>query len=256
MEKPKPDGVQSVDRALQLLEILATSGERGVSELATEIGVHKSTTSRLLAALESHRLVEQSEDRGRYQLGFGLVRLARAVTGQMDVSRAARDAIGRLADELGETVNVAVLREHYAVNIEQALGPAAVSTYNWVGELTPLHATSSGKVLLAHVAPSERVDLVKAAGLSKYTRRTVTNAKTLMAQLADVVASGYATTFGELEAGLNAVAVPVVGPEGSVVAALSASGPDYRLTPERVSAVAGRLAEEAAEVSRRLGYLG
>lgn len=250
------NGLQSVDRALRVLELLAAWGEGGVTELAEEIGVHKSTAFRLLETLEARGLVEQTEDRGKYALGFGLVRLAGAVSGQMDLVKASRPVTARLAQDVGETVNLAVLREHYAVNVDQALGPAAVSTHNWVGELTPLHATSSGKVLLAWREPAERARLLDAAGLPAYTDRTRTDAAALEEELATVVAQGYATTVGELEVGLNAVAVPVRGADGDVVAALSASGPDYRFTRDRIDEVVDRVRAAGTELSHRLGHLG
>ena len=154
-------GVQSVDRALYALEILARRGETGVTELAADIGVHKSTAFRLLGALEERELVEQTHERGKYRLGFGLLRLANAVSGRLDVTQQGREICERLAAEVGETVNIAVLRSHYVVNVDQARGPSAVGTHNWVGELTPLHATSSGKVLLAFMS-SDRA--TRAAG--------------------------------------------------------------------------------------------
>src|SRR5690349_7870828 len=113
-------GLQSVDRALHVLELLATWGSGGVSELAAEIGVHKSTAFRLLGALEARDLVEQTTDRGKYRLAFGLVKLARRVNVQMDLTEQARVLTDRLSRKLGESINVAVLREHYAVNVVQS----------------------------------------------------------------------------------------------------------------------------------------
>src|SRR6476646_8455752 len=109
-------GVQSVDRAISVLEILAQRGEAGVSEVAADIGVHKSTAFRLLGALEERELVEQTQDRGKYRLGFGILRLAAAVPGRLDVTQQGRQICERLAAQVGETVNIAVLRSHYAVN--------------------------------------------------------------------------------------------------------------------------------------------
>ena len=101
-------GVQSVDRAVSVLEILAQRGEAGVSEVAADIGVHKSTAFRLLAALEERELVEQTQERGKYRLGFGILRLASAVPGRLDVTQQARSGRQQLAAQLGETVNIAV----------------------------------------------------------------------------------------------------------------------------------------------------
>lgn len=243
-------GVQSVDRAISVMEILARKGEAGVSEIAAEIDVHKSTAFRLLGALEARGLVEQSEDRGKYRLGFGLVRLAAGVDTQLDIVRRARPVCQRLAEELGETVNIAVLRAVYAVNLDQVRGPSAVTAYNWIGQLTPLHATSSGKMLLAHADP----ELLGRITLERFTGRTITSARKLEKELALVRGRGYAVTVEELEDGLNAVAAPVRSFHGEVVAAVSASGPAYRLTEERVHAMAPTLVAGAEEISARLGH--
>lgn len=258
MSLSQPDlasGQQSVDRALQVLELLATWGEGGVSDLAAELSVHKSTAFRLLGALEARNLVEQTTERGKYRLGFGLVRLARRVNVQLDLTDQARPLTDRLADALGESINVAVLREHYVVNVVQSRGQASVASHNWIGQLTPLHATSSGKVLLAYLDPAARAELI-GRGLSVYTPHTHTDPAALEKELIGVLEKGYATTFGELEIGLNAVAVPVRGEDGSVVAALSAAGPDYRLSRERIEDVVGQVELTGVELSRRLGFWG
>lgn len=249
-------GVQSVDRAISVLEILARRGEAGVSEVASEIDVHKSTAFRLLGALEGRGLVEQTTDRGKYRLGFGLIPLAGAVTDRLDVTRQGREVCERMASELGETINVAVLQEHYAVNVDQARGPSTVATNNWIGRLTPLHCTSSGKVLLAHLHLVHRAELLAASGMPRLTTRTVTTPEALDAELMQVRERGYAVTAEEYEVGLNAVAAPVLDRSGSVIAAVSVSGPSYRLDAARLAESVGPLVEGAAEISRRMGWLG
>ena len=249
-------GVQSVDRAVSVLEILAQRGEAGVSEVAAEIDVHKSTAFRLLGALEARGLVEQAGERGKYRLGFGIVRLAGAVTDRTDITQHSRPVCERLAEELGETVNIAVLESHYAINLYQVRGPGAVTAHNWVGQLTPLHATSSGKVLLAQLPAKRRAELLATAGLEKLTPDTLTSKTRLEKNLAEVRERGYSMTQGEFEIGLNAMAAPVRGRDGKVVAAVSASGPDYRFSEERMRELAPILVGGADEISHRLGYLG
>ncbi len=250
-----PAGLQSVDRALQVLELLAAWGSGGVSELATEIGVHKSTAFRLLGALEARDLVEQTSERGKYQLGFGLARLARRVNVHPEITDQARTVTEGLAHKVGESINVAVLRETFVVNVVQSRGQASIASHNWIGQLTPLHATSSGKVLLAYSDPASRERLI-AHGLERFTGNTHTDPVLLQNELALVQERGHATTYGELEVGLNAVAVPVRGEDGTVVAALSASGPAYRLTPERIAEILGKVEAGGVELSRRLGHWG
>ncbi|MEO3872267.1 IclR family transcriptional regulator [Nonomuraea sp. B12E4] len=240
--------VQSVDRAITILEILARDGATRVTDLAVELDVHKSTAFRLLAALEQGGLVEQSSERGRYRLGFGVVRLAGAATAQLDLSRESRPVCLRLAETVGETVNIAVPQDGDAVNVSQVRGPAAISGHNWVGQRTPSHATSSGKVLLAFGA------LRLPAELERYTPHTVTSVAGLA--LEEIRERGWATTVEELEVGLNAVAAPIRGSDGAVVAAVSASGPSYRLTPRRLPEVAELLVAAGREISQRIGYYG
>ena len=247
--------LQSVDRALHVLELLAGWGSGGVSELASEIGVHKSTAFRLLGALEAREMVQQDTERGKYRLGFGLVRLARSVNVQLELTEQARPLTDELARTVGESINVAVLREHFAVNVVQSRGEASVVSQNWIGQLTPLHATSSGKVLLAHLDSAHQAELV-GRELDRFTPHTHADPAVLKEELRTVLERGYAVTYGELELGLNAVAVPVLDEDGQVIAALSASGPAYRLSPERIAEVLDQLVVTAAALSRRMGHWG
>jgi len=249
-------GVQSVDRAVNVLEILAREGSAGVSEVATEIGVHKSTAFRLLAALEERDLVEQNTERGKYQLGFGVLRLASAIPARLELVRQAQPVLDELAQSLDETINLAVVREHYSVHVQQALGSAAVASQNWVGQVTPLHATSSGKILLAYMSEERLDEVLDAAGLKSYTEHTVTSREMLVEQLAQARAEGFATAFEELETGLNAAAVPVRDHTGAIIGALSASGPAYRFDKSRIESVADELKAAGARISRRMGWLG
>lgn len=254
--KEPSGGVQSVDRAVSVLEILAREGSAGVSDVAAEIGVHKSTAFRLLAALEERDLVEQNTERGKYQLGFGVLRLASAIPARLDIVRQAQPVLDELAQSFDETINLAVLRKHYSVHVQQALGSAAVASQNWVGQLTPLHATSTGKVLLAHMSEQGLKDVLDAAELTSYTEHTLTSRAALLEQLAQVRAEGFATAFEELETGLNAAAVPVRDHTGSVVSAMSASGPAYRFDKARIESIAAELRAGGERISQRMGWFG
>jgi DNA-binding IclR family transcriptional regulator len=248
-----PSRVQSVDRAISVLELLARSGEAGITEISVELGVHKSTASRLVSALEARGLVEQLGERGKYGIGFGIVRLAGAATGRMDIAKLGGQSCQTLAESLGETVNIAVADDGVAINITQTRGSAAISTQNWIGQRTPLHATSSGKVLLAFMGEGERHRLLRRR-LEQYTARTTTEPGELGLELDRVVEVGYAACFEELELGLHAFAVPIYGPGGEVVAAMSTSGPSYRLSKQRVRHIVRPMTEAAEELSSQLGY--
>ena len=242
--------VQSVDRAVSTLEYLARHGEARVSEVAAAIDVHKSTASRLLTVLLQRGMVEVAGERGRYRLGFGLVRLAGAVGTRLDVVASGRDICDELVAASGETVNLAVRRGDEAFNIHQSAGESAVAV-NWVGRPTPLHATSSGKVLLAW-AP---VGASTGRTLERFTTHTVTDPDALTRQLSQAREQGWAATFGEYEDGLNAIAAPVFGLTGAVVAALSVSGPSYRLSDTVLTALAPTVTAAAARLSERMGHV-
>jgi DNA-binding IclR family transcriptional regulator len=245
-------GVQSVDRALSILEVLAKVGEAGVTEIAGELGVHKSTAFRLVATLEQHRLVEQSGDRGKYRLGVGVLRLAGATSARLDLVQEARPICRQLATDTGETINIAVLSESSALYLDQVAGSSALQSHNWVGQHIPLHATSNGKVLLSGL-DQQRLDAVLGK-LPTYTPATITRKPKLREELERVRDQGYAVAVDELEVGLTAIAAPIRNAHGDVVASMSVSGPTFRLTADRMDDVIGLLIAAADEVSHRLGW--
>jgi DNA-binding IclR family transcriptional regulator len=246
-----PGGVQSVDRALTILEVLARVGEAGVTEIAAELDVHKSTAFRLIATLEQHRLVEQSGDRGKYRLGVGVLRLAGATTARLDLVQEARPVCRQLASDTGETVNIAVLSDRSALYLDQVAGSSALQPHNWVGQHIPLHATSNGKVLLSGLDAAALDRLLPK--LPSYTPQTITRKGELRAELEQVREQGYAVAVDELEIGLTALAAPIRNAGGDVVASLSVSGPTFRIEA-RTAEIVDRLKEAALEVSLRLGW--
>jgi IclR family transcriptional regulator, acetate operon repressor len=246
--------VQSVGRAIRILELVADHpGELGVSELGRRLGVHKATASRLVSTLAGRGLLERDPDTDKYRPGFGLVRLATTAVADLDLVRTARPVMQRLAEETQETVNLAVLDGREVVNIDQVAGSHAVVNVNWVGKRTPLHCTSNGKILLAHLPPADR-DRILAGPLEVRTPRTIGDQDVLRTQLRQARRQGYAYTVEELEVGLNAVAAPVRGPGGSAVAAVSVAGPAYRVTTARIPELAGIVIRAGTEISRRMGH--
>lgn len=244
--------MRSVDRAVSLLQLLGRRGESRVTDLARDLGVHKSTVFRLLATLEARGLVEQNTERGSYALGYGVVVLATGAARPLDLSVISRPVCVRLAAEVGETVNVAIRDGRDVVSIDQVLGSAAVTSVNWVGQRGPLHATSAGKVFLAAMEPTEALALLTDP-LPAYTAATITDPAALLAALDEVRERGYAVAAEEHETGLHAVAAPIRAADGSVVGSLTVSGPNFRLTADRLADQASTLVAAAAEISHRNG---
>jgi DNA-binding IclR family transcriptional regulator len=256
MRNASSSSIQSVQRAVAILEAVAESPEDlGVSELGRRLGVHKATASRLLSTLAERDLVERNPATDRYRLGFGLIRLAAVAGGRLDLVREARSVLERLAEQTGETVNLAALEGDEVIHLDQISAPRPIVTVNWVGRRTPLHCTSNGKVLLAHLPDPERRRLL-ARPLERLTTRTIVDRRDLERELEEVRGRGYAWTKEELEVGLNAVAAPVHDATGRVVAAVSVSGPAYRLRAAAVKRTARATVAAAEEISRRIGFAG
>jgi DNA-binding IclR family transcriptional regulator len=221
--------------------------------VARELGVHRSTALRLLATLERHALVERDQRTARYRLGRRLPQLASVVTGEFDLRYVARPVCERLATATGETATFELLIGDDIVPIEQATASTSVMSVNWLGRRYPVHCTASGKVFLAY-SPEDVRHRLLARPLEKVTPRTVTDVRQLEAQLEEVRQAGLARTHEELELGLDAMAAPVYGPEGHVVAAVDVSGPSQRLAARPELDQLTR--EAAADLSRRLGHRG
>lgn len=248
----EPSQVQSVDRAVAILYLLAQRGVAGVTEVAAELDVHKSTAFRLIGALESGGLIDQDGERGKYRLGLGILRLAAAASGQLELATESRSICRELAADLDEAVNVAIPDGIEAMNILQEYGTSSITGRNWLGQRTALHATATGKVLLAHADPVTRTRVL-GAELHRYTEHTVTDPAALEEELATVRRQGWAQTREELEIGLTGVAAPVRDATGKVIAAVGASGPSHRLDAV-VPGVAARLIRGGREIGARLGY--
>jgi DNA-binding IclR family transcriptional regulator len=248
--------IQSVQRATRLLRAFESGPvEQGVSELSRRVALHKSTVSRLLATLEREGLLDRVPETDKYRLGFGLVRLAGRVSHFRDVRATARPVLLALTARTRETVNLAVLDGDHVVNVEQLSGPHLVRDTNWVGRRTPLHCVANGKALLAACAPPD-VERILSGPLPRFTERTIADPQALRRELAAVRERGYAQALGEIEEGLNAVAAPVRDAAGAVIAAVSVSGPAYRVTADRIAELGALVAAAAAEISDRLGFVG
>ncbi|MEC3916055.1 IclR family transcriptional regulator [Nocardia sp. CDC160] len=245
--------VQSVDRALTALEIVAKLGSAGITEIAAELGVHKSTVSRLMAVLEARGYVEQLSERGKYRLGFTVVRLAGSTSAHMDLPRQSQDICDELAARVGETTNIAILDSDRIINVAEAVGSAGIALRTWVGQSCPAHATSSGKALLSELPVTDLRSRLRKR-LESFAPNTITDLSVLQAQLQHVRADGWASCEEELEIGLNAVAAPIRDSDGRIIAALSVSGPTYRLPATRFPEIARQTIDSAQAISRRLGH--
>ena len=255
LAKQSSSTVQSVERAILILKSFSQEKpERGVNELSRELGLHKSTVSRLMITLERGGLLSRNPETERYRLGVDLIGMAAQVVSYMDVRQVARPFLRQLAETCQETVNLAVLDAGQIINLEQFVPPARqVKNIGWVGRRMCPHCTAAGKVLLAHLSQDE-LDQILQAGLERFTAHTITDPHELRQELTRVRKQGYAVSQEELEEGLNVVAAPIYDYTGQVTASVTVAGPAYRVTPELFPQLAARLADATAKISERLGY--
>lgn len=226
----------------------------GIGEMAQELGMHRSTTSRLAATLASAGYLELAGEPGRYRLSGKLAALGELVAADADdVRRAALPSLGELVSGLGETGHLAVLEGNEAVTIEIVDGWHTVRMHSWVGKRSPAHCSSMGKALLAGLDDAELDDRYPERHLEARTERTITDRDELVRHLAWVREHGYAVDEEELEPHLCCVAAPVFDRGGAVVASISVSGPDTRISEPTIPAVAAAVRGAAAQISARLG---
>lgn len=243
---------QSVDRALSILWILNGLQHATVTEIAQELGVHKSTASRLLSALEHHRMVIRQPDTLAYELGQGILQLASAVNAQNDLTQSAQLLAESVAEHFKLTANVAILDEVFAVNIVQSAPTERFFTpRQYVGRRTPGHATSSGKVLVAFAEASVAEQLV-ASPLEGFTDKTITDPTQFVQELELVKTRGWAVSDNEWDADMTAVAVPLLGNHNTVVAAVSITGFTHDLPPTSFPERAAELKTFAQRYGRLL----
>ena len=252
-----PYKVQVLDRALAALAILANrSSESSLVELCAELRLHKSTVHRLMMVLEQHRLVVKNPETGRYRLGLKLFELGSKALDGIDLRGRARPYLDRLQQQFGETVFFCILDDGQVFYVEKVESQQSVRTACTVGSRAPAYCTAVGKAMLAELSDAEVSTIVRRWGLKAVTPNTITTAAALKSELRTVRSRGYAIDDEEKEQGLRCVSAAVRGHSGKLFAAMSISGPAFRMTKERIPEVGQAVMRAANELSAELGYEG
>lgn len=245
--------VQAVEHAIDILDAIASAGRgQGVSEIARQTGLSKPTVHHLLVTLESRRFVIREPDSSRYRLSWALYELGSTVVRSVDLSRIARPYLDRLSLQTRESTLLGILDGDSVLYLDRGEPPAGLEMVADAGRRGPLHATASGKVLLAHV-PKETLEGLLAHRLPKYTETTVTDPKVMRRQIAQVRHRGYSTCWQEREQDLCSLAVPLRDYTGTVVAALTLAGPASRLNSRTHRAYLTPLRTTAHRIELHLG---
>ncbi len=213
-----------------------------VWELAQRCDINRSTAWRLLTTLEFHGMVERDPATSRYHVGYAALQVASAADYD-GVARRVRPILGRVSEQVGESVTLAAARRFSLAYIDQ-VDPQGVPSPDWNGRSLPLHATSSGKVFLAWLPEDER-DAVLPPHLEAYTAHTITDRGRLDAALAEIRRTGYSVCVGELEEFQNGVSAAVLDGQGRPMVIVNIWGPSPRVTRQRLPAL-GRIALSTA----------
>ncbi len=238
-------GVQSVSRALDMLELMVErGGEIGLSELSERAGLPMPTIHRLLRTLLAHGYVRQLPSR-RYALGPALIRLGEAAGAGLGT--AAEPFLSRLTDSTGETANLAMIDGDRVVYVAQSASRHAMRMFTEVGRRVHAHSTGVGKAILAQLPEAQVRAILTSAGMPGATVHTITEPGAMLSELERIRTQGYSVDEGEQELGVRCVAVAVPG--ASTPTAVSVSGPDARLTLDRVEQVVPELHAMARELS-------
>jgi IclR family transcriptional regulator, KDG regulon repressor len=245
--------VQVLDRALEILDLLAAEGPNLTTmELSLRLKLHRSTVHRLLMVLMQHRLVARDASGNVYHLGLKLCELGSQAVAQLDIGEQAGPHLKQLVLETGETAHVGVMDDGEVVSVTSVVSQRAVRTPSTVGKRNPAYCTSLGKAMLAFLP--EEVERVISNGFQARTPNTITSPRALKADLSKVRERGWAIDDEEFEEGLRCLGAPVFHYNGELAAAISITGPAFRITKEKITQLVSPLLREAAALSRELGY--
>lgn len=245
--------VQSLDRGMKILSILEHKDSAGVTEIAEELGVNKSTASRLLDTLRQHDMVQMDPVTKKYRLGFHILYLGEGIKRNINVIATARPFLSELCDELCESVHLCFFSNGTVYVVDQV---RSKNTYNLsanVGMAEPLHSSSVGKCILAFKPPVMVEQLLKNYQFTAYTPKTITNLNDLMRHLAMVREQGYAIDNEELTLGIRCIAAPIYNYRGNVNYSLGVSGPASHIKPSTLDRYVSALLSASKKISVRLG---
>lgn len=250
------DVVQSVDRALSILEVLSDYNEGlGVTEISDKVGLHKSTVHRLLGTLIYKGYVTQDAESNKYKVTLKLFELGNKKVEDMDILTASKPYTKELMKRVNEVVHLVIREDNKIVYIDKVEADNTIRMASTVGKRNPLYCTSVGKAILAQL-PREEVEKVwNSSEIEKLTESTITGLEDMKKELETVRKKGYAVDNEENELGVRCIGAPVFNRFGEVEGAISISGPTIRVTEDRVEKFAKDVVKYAGLISKELGYI-
>jgi DNA-binding IclR family transcriptional regulator len=254
MKDPNDYNVRAVERALQIMGCFDDEHpERGISEIAQAVNLHKATAYRIVTTLVNYGYLEWAADGQKYRLGLELTNLGFKVIHRMDLRHEALPHMKELVQEWDETCDLSIFDQGKVFYIEVLRGNHALTISAAVGQQLPAHCTASGKLFLAYLTEPE-LNAIFEQPLTKYTENTITSPEELRKQLDTFRNQGYAVDYEEYEVGICAMAAPIFNRGGKVIAAIGCPSPTSRMTSERIIEIAEAFKKAGQAISRRMGY--
>lgn len=247
--------VKSVSRALDIITILSLKkGGLGVTEIANQIDINKSSVYRILSTLVQYGYVEQDADSGRYKLGYKFLEISSKLLESIDLRTEAQPFLKELESETNEVIHLVVYDQGEVVYIEKLEGNELLRMHSRVGKRAPMHCTSVGKAILAYLPTNDVSTILGDKGMTVHTKHTITDKEILMQELEKIKKCGFAYDLEENEYGITCIAAPIFDHSGNVIAAVSVSGSTIRMTTHRLEQLQKRMIHVGQQISNRLGY--
>jgi DNA-binding IclR family transcriptional regulator len=252
----KGDGekvIQSLDRGLLLLSLLAENNCMSVTEIANELSVNKSTVTRLIQTLKHHDLVQLDKATNKYKLGYRILYYSEALLNNLNVITLSRPVLSRLSAEVSESVHLAMFNKNLVYVVDQVKSNRVYSLSATVGMIEPLHCSSVGKCILAFRKPEFVRSVFENYIFTKYTENTITSLEDLLIEFEKIRNNGYAVDEEELTPGVRCVAVPIYDYRGTVKYCIGISGPSVNFTDKKVMHYIKKMVEASNEIGKEIG---
>jgi len=248
--------VKSVSRALDIIALVGMKkGGLGVTEIANQIDINKSSVFRTLSTLVQYGYIEQDHDTGKYKLGYKLLDISSKLLESIDIRTEAKPFLQELEKKTNEVIHLVVYDQGEVVYIEKLEGTETLRTHSRVGKRAQMHCTSVGKAILANLPENDVRAILDRKGMPAHTDYTITEKEALLQELKQIRVRGYSLDLEENEYGITCIAAPVFDHLGNIAAAVSISGPTTRMTKDRLNQLGPIMIQTSQKLSARLGHV-
>lgn len=247
--------LSSVGNALNILNCFSVEQpEKRVTDIARELGLGKSTVSRLLATLASEGYVKKDPATQKFSLGLRILSLASTLTSNLEIVREARPVLQQLVQETSESAQIAELEGNRMIYVDQVKCKQPIRILAHIGRINPIYCTSSGRLLLAYQSVKRQQEVLQGK-LIKYTPETETDPIKIQKDLETIKNQGYCILANEFIEGVVSISAPIRDYRERVISSISVVGPISRLTPEKINFCRSRVQKAGREISKKMGYI-